>query len=328
MAVHQSKLEPLNYDDILLLPNYSEVKSRDDVNLFAQDKEYINIFSSPMKNISEVPFIIALDDLNAIGTLHRFFQYNKDRYEAIDQLDFACKNYGISIGINDWQDEIEIVKYAVSKKCRFVTLDTASGGHSVTIDALIRLDNFRKDNNFDFKIIAGNVVDKFSCIDLAARGADIIRVNIGSGLQCLTSKSIGIGCPTLTAIADCSNIKYDYPNVVLLADGGIYNPGQALKALAFGASGVMIGSLFGRAKECENNGLIFGMSSFMLQDRMNKTKKSNEGTVTIISKEEIRPLREIFNEFTYGLKSGLSYLGCNNINNIHDIDIKYIKSKP
>jgi IMP dehydrogenase len=328
MTIHQSELEPLNYDDILLLPNYSEVKSRDNVNLLAKGKDYINIFSSPMKNISEVPFIIALDSLNAVGILHRFFQCNKERYEAIDQLDFACKNYGISIGINDWQDEIEIVKYAVSKKCRFVTLDTASGGHSVTIDALVKLNNFRKNNNFDFKIIAGNVVDKFSCIDLAARGADIIRVNIGSGLQCLTSKSIGIGCPTLTAMSNCSNIKYDFPNVVLLADGGIYNPGQALKAFAFGASGVMIGSLFGRAKECENNGLIFGMSSFELQDRMNKTKKSNEGIVTIIPKEEIKPLTEIFNEFTYGLKSGLSYLGCNDINDIHDIDIEYIKSKP
>ena len=113
----------------------------------------------------------------------------------------------------------------------------------------------------------------------------------------------------------------------MLADGGIYNPGRALKSLVWGADGVMIGSLFGRAKESENNGIIFGMSSYELQERMNKTKKSNEGAVTIIPKEEIRPLEEIFNEFTYGLQSGLSYLGIDDINKIHETEIEYIKVK-
>jgi hypothetical protein len=87
----------------------------------------------------------------------------------------------------------------------------------------------------------------------------------------------------------------------------------------------MIGSLLGRSKECNNNGLIFGMSSFALQERMNKTKKSNEGTVTIIPPEEIKPLKEIYDEFIYGLKSSLSYIGCDDINTINDIDIEYIR---
>jgi IMP dehydrogenase len=163
------------------------------------------------------------------------------------------------------------------------------------------------------------------CHKLSRAGADIIRINIGSGAQCLTSKSIGIGCPALTSIQSCAGNKSIFPNVKLIADGGIYNPGDALKALCFGADGVMIGSLFGRAKEANNNGVIYGMSSYKLQERMNKTKKSNEGTVTIIPKDEIKPFQEIWNEFIYGLKSGLSYLGCNDINNLHDIDIEYIK---
>lgn len=202
MTIKQSELKPLNYDDILLLPNFSNVKSRDDVNLLIDGKNYMPIFSAPMKNISEVPFIIALDSLSGIGILHRFFQSNQERYDSVDQLDFICKNYGISIGINDWQDEIEFVKYATTKKCRFVVLDTASGYHQVTINALKKLDKLRKDNNLEFKIVAGNVVDLSACIELAKWGADIIRVNIGSGLQCLTAKSIGIGSPTLTAISD------------------------------------------------------------------------------------------------------------------------------
>lgn len=328
MTLQQSNLEYLDYDDVTIFPtDYSNIISRDKVNLFSSGKNYMPIFSAPMKNISEPSFIIALSSLGGVGILHRFFQSNQERYDAIDQIDFACKNYGISIGINDWQDEVEIVKYATNKKCRFVVIDTASGHHKTTVDAVAKLNEYRKTNNLEFSIIAGNVISYNACFNLADVGANIIRINIGTGLQCLTTRSLGIGCPPLTAIKECSRIENTYPNVMLLADGGIYNPGRAVKAMAFGAHGVMIGSLFGRAIECENNGLIFGMSSFMLQERMNKTKKSNEGTVTIIPKEEIRPLREIFNEFTYGLKSDLSYLGCDNINNIHDIDIKYIKTK-
>jgi len=321
--IHKSELEPLSYDDIILLPNYSEIDSRDKVNLYLKDKTYMPIFSAPMKNISEPNFIIELDKLGGVGILHRFFEKDEDRYNAVDQIS-CCKNFGVSIGINDWKNELRFVEYSIRKGCSFICIDTAYGNNENTIDAVEKLSEFRK-NFVGFYIIAGNVIDDLGCLGLIEAGANIIRVNIGSGLQCLTTRSIGIGCPTLTAIKSCSNIKQKYPNVMLLADGGIYNSGQMLKLMAFGGNGSMIGSLFGRAKECENKGLIFGMSSFMLQERMNKTKKSNEGTVTIIPKEEIRPLKEIFDEFTYGLKSGLSYLGCDDINNIHDIDIEYIK---
>jgi len=325
----ESELEPLNYDDILLLPKHSEnIGSRDDVNLYANGKSYMNIFSAPMKNISEIPFIIELDNLGSIGLLHRFFLDNRDRYEGIDKLSLHCNHYGIAIGLHDWNDELEIVKYAANRNCKFVVIDTASAYLKITLDAVKSLYDYRQKHDLNFFIIAGNVVDEIGCNELAKNGADIIRVNIGSGLQCLTARSVGCGCPTLTAIRDCSKIKDKYPNIILLADGGIYDPGQALKALAFGADGIMVGSLFGRAKECENNGLIYGMSSFELADRMNKTKKSKEGTFTIIPKEEIRPLKEIFDEFTYGIKSGLSYIGCDDINKIHDIDIEYIKIKP
>ena len=327
MSIYESDLEPLNYDDILLLPNYSNIVSRDDVNLFLSNKNYIPIFSAPMANISEVPLIIELCKLGGIGILHRFFESNQKRYESVDEISSKCNNYGISISIHDWENELKFVEYAVKHGCNFVVIDTASGYLQVTLSAIYNLRNFRKDNNLKFDIIAGNVVDDYGCYLLIDAGADIIRVNIGTGLQCLTSRSIGIGCPPLTAIANCATIKEEYPNIKLLADGGIYTPGDALKALAFGADGLIIGSLFGRAKESNNNGVIFGMSSFMLQERMNKSKKSNEGSVTIIPKEEIRSLKEIFEEFTYGLKSGLSYLGIANINELHEKDVEYIKVK-
>jgi IMP dehydrogenase len=322
--INKSSLDPIGYNDILLLPQYSEITSRDDVNLNLEGKDYKLIFSAPMKNIAEPSLIVELDRLGGVGILHRFFDSDKQRYDAVAEISVDCNNFGVAIGINDFEEELDFAWFSVHRGANFVVVDTASGYLQITLDAVRKLYDFREDKKLDFQIIAGNVVDVVGCMNLIENGTDIIRVNIGTGLQCLTSRSIGIGCPPLTAIANCAQIKSRYPNVTLLADGGIYTPGDALKALCFGADGVMIGSLFGRAEESENNGIIYGMSSYLLQERMNKAKKSNEGTVTIIPKEEIRPLAEIFGEFTYGLKSGLSYLGCDDINKLHDMNIEYI----
>lgn len=322
----KSNLEPLNYDDVIILPNYSEIDSRDDVNLFLNGKNYMPIFSAPMKDISEVNMILELDKLGGVGILHRFFEKEIYKYEAVEILS-SCNNFGISIGINDWENEIKYVQHAINNNCKFITVDTASGYHKNTHEAVKRLSEYRSNKKLEFKIIAGNVVDESGCLYLIKSGADVIRCNIGTGDQCLTSKSIGIGCPPLTAIKNCYKIKEKYPHITLLADGGISTPRRALNALVFGSDGIMLGSLLGRAIECENNGIIYGMSSFFLQEKMNKKKKSNEGTVTIIPKEEIRQLKDIFNEFTYGLQSSLSYIGCKDINNLRNIDIEFIKVK-
>lgn len=326
MPVIESTLEPLNYNDILLLPQSSNIESRDSINLY-NELGYIPIFSAPMKNISELDVVIELGKLGGIGTLHRFFDRTEEKYGAVEEIGKHDYPYGISIGVNDWENELKYTKYAVEHNCGFVTIDTASGYLKKTLDAVETLNNYRQVNNLYFKIICGNVCDATGCINLAKVGTDIIRINIGTGLQCLTSKSIGIGCPPLTAIENCVEAKKLFPNIMLLADGGIYTPGDGIKALCFGSDGLMIGSLFGRAKETNNNGIIYGMSSYKLQDRMNKSRKSNEGTVTIIPKEEIRTLADIFNEFTYGLKSAMTYLGIDDINKIHDTEIEYIRTR-
>jgi IMP dehydrogenase len=279
-----------------------------------------------MLGISEPKVITEIDRLGGVGILHRFFKKSRQRYQATDKVaQTNPTDFGVSIGINNFEDELNYVQYATFIcEANFVVIDTASGYLKNTINAIIKLFEFRKEKLLDFQIIAGNVVDFAGAYHLALAGADMIRVNIGTGIQCLTSKSIGIGCPPLTAIADCAKIKDRFPHVKIIADGGISNPGRGLKALAFGADALMIGSLFGYAKEAKNGGKIFGMSSYELQDRMNKTKKSNEGKVTIIPKNKIRPFKDIFNEFTFGLCSGLSYLGIDDISKIHETEIEYI----
>jgi len=329
MPAIKSELHALNYEDVILLPQYSEIPSRDSVDLYIEDNgyPYIPIFSAPMKSISEPNFVIALGRLGAVGVLHRFFKKEKQRYNAVEKIYKSGVIYGVSIGINNWEEELDFVSFCSTRNCRWVVIDTASAYHKVTIDKLKALQNFRFDHNLNFKIMVGNVVDSSICVDLCEAGVDAIRVNIGSGGQCLTTKSIGVGCPPLTAISDCAKVRKLYPWVLLIADGGIYTPGQATKSLVFGANALMIGSLFGRAWECGNFGIIYGMSCFFLQNKMKKNKKSNEGRVTIIPFWKLKPLKKIFTEFAYGIKSGLSYVGCNDISKIQDIDVEYIDLK-
>lgn len=322
--LRESTLEPLGYDDILFIPKATKINSRDDVKVVSSVLGAVPIFSAPMKNISEPTLVAELCNLGGVGVLHRFFEKDEDKYSAIEEISKNTKKpFGISVGVNDIKSEEKVLVFALNRGCKYLVVDTASGYMQKTIDAVKHFSLLK--NTYDFKIIAGNVVDAIGCEGLIKAGADIIRVNIGSGAQCLTSKSISAGCPPLTAIKNCSSLKSKYPSVLFLADGGIYTPGHILQSLAFGADGVMMGSLFGRALEAENNGLIFGMSSFELQDRQNKTRKSREGKATFIPSEEMRPLKDIFNELAYGLKSGLSYLDCDDINKLHSLDIQYIR---
>lgn len=323
--ITKSNLDPLDYDDVLLVPEHSYIKSRKDVNLFVTDKKYMPIFSAPMRGISNVPFIKELSKLGGIGILHRFFQYEIERLDAIKDLK-EVENYGIAIGINDWKKELNYVKLAVESGAKFICIDTATGHMQRTIDSVSSLNQYRKENNLNFEIISGNVATYEGAYHLAQAGSDFIRVGIGGGSVCATRGVTSVGIPDLTAIQDCSNIKNFYPNVKIIADGGIKNSGNAMKAFVFGADYVMIGSLFGKSKESNNGGIVHGMSSYKLQNEMGKHLRSNEGLVIQIPQEDIRPLKEIYEEFIWGLKSGLSYLDCSDINELHNQEITYIKT--
>ena len=321
----KSKLESLDYDDVLLMPEHSYIESRKDVNVNVTGKNYAPVFSAPMKGISNVSFIKELSKLGGIGILHRFFSTEIERMDSVKDLK-DVENYGISIGINDWKRELKHVEFGIKNGARFVCIDTATGHMQRTINAVYALDEYRKEGKLDFEIISGNVATYGGSYNLAKAGSDFIRVGIGGGAVCSTRGVTSVGVPDLTAIKDCSEIKNLYPNIKIIADGGIKNSGNAMKAFVFGADYIMIGSLFGRSKESNNGGIIHGMSSYKLQNEMGKHLKSNEGLVTQIPESEIRPLKEIYEEFMWGIKSGLSYLNCSDINELHDQEITYIKT--
>ena len=141
--ISESDLKALDYDDVLLLPEQSSITSRKNIELTVENKTHHPIFSAPMKGISEPKFIIELDKLGGIGILHRFFQNDEERLTAISNLR-SVKNYGIAIGINDWNKELVFVNFAVKNGCKFIVIDTATGHMQRTIDSVYNLNYHRK----------------------------------------------------------------------------------------------------------------------------------------------------------------------------------------
>lgn len=323
--IRQSNLSSLSYDDVLLVPRYSTVDSRDDVNLFYNGEDHYPIFSAPMSNVSNADFIITLDKLGGIGILHRFFKDEKERYESVEKLNDSYATYGVAIGVNNFEKELEFMQFALDNNCKYICIDVAYGSLEKVLDFVKRVNTYKINLNKDFEIIAGNVATLDGVRRLNENGSDFARVGIGNGSLCSSRNKTGCAVPDLTAIKDCSKLNKVKRNIKLIADGGIKSSGEAVKALAFGADYVMLGGLFGRSFEANNGGLLYGMSSKYNQLEMNKKVKSDEGLVKKISENDLQPLADIFNDFVYGIKSGFSYLGCNDINELHNLDMEYIK---
>jgi IMP dehydrogenase len=181
------------------------------------------------------------------------------------------------------------------------------------------------------ELIAGNVATAHGAEDLIKAGVDAVKVGVGSGSICITRVITGSGVPQLTAVVDCAQIgkKYDIP---IISDGGVRNSGDATKALAAGASTVMVGSLLGGTDESPGsyvmkNGKRYkiyrGMASFYAA-LGRKTKET--GTVAMSEDlndyvaegvEAMVPYKgtvvDIIKQLTGGIRSGLSYCGANTI---------------
>jgi len=131
----------------------------------------------------------------------------------------------------------------VAKKADVIVVDTAHG-HSFKVLDMVR---WIKKEYPDIQVVAGNVATGEAVEDLAKAGADCVKVGIGPGSICTTRVVAGVGVPQITAIMDCASMgdKYGIP---IIADGGIKYSGDLVKALAAGASCVMMGSMFAGTK--------------------------------------------------------------------------------
>ncbi|SVB27861.1 uncharacterized protein METZ01_LOCUS180715 [marine metagenome] len=194
----------------------------------------------------------------------------------------------------------------------------------------------------DCELIAGNVATANGTEDLIKAGVDAVKVGVGSGSICITRVITGSGVPQLTAVFDCAKVGNDH-GIPIISDGGTRNSGDATKALAAGASSIMVGSILGGTDESPGstitkNGKRFKIYRGMASLAASMGRRSKEtGTFELADDlndyvaegvEAMVPYKgsvtEIITQITGGIRSGLSYCGASNIKQMQE-NAEFIK---
>ena len=194
----------------------------------------------------------------------------------------------------------------------------------------------------DCELIAGNVATAKGTEDLIKAGVDAVKVGVGSGSICITRVITGSGVPQLTAVFDCAKVGNDH-GIPIISDGGTRNSGDATKALAAGASSIMVGSILGGTDESPGstitkNGKRFKIYRGMASLAASMGRRSKEtGTFELADDlndyvaegvEAMVPYKgsvtEIITQITGGIRSGLSYCGASNIKQMQE-NAEFIK---
>jgi len=253
----------------------------------------------------------------------------------------ACKDelgrlrVGAAIGVTG--DYLERAQQLVNAQVDVLVIDSAHGHSERVMQALKKL----KKEFPAMDIIAGNVATDEATMDLIALGADAIKVGIGPSAICTTRIISGAGVPQLTAIANCAPAakKYDIP---IIADGGIKFSGDITKAIAAGADSVMIGSLFAGTEQSPGEVILYQGRTFKSYRGMGSlgamTPQSSDRYFQSASAEETKLVPEgIEGKVPYkgnladnvfqlvgGLKAGMGYCGCKNIEELKQ-NAKFIR---
>jgi IMP dehydrogenase len=232
----------LAFDDVLLVPRRSGVRSRQDVSLRSALSRRVALESpvvaANMDTVCEADMAEAVARQGGIGILHRFLAI-ETQAAMVRRVKSAGLLVGAAVGTSD--DTMLRSKALVAAGVDALVLDIAHGHSEHAIDTVRCL---TREFGADTDVIAGNVATRAGAEDLIEAGADAVKVGVGPGGVCTTRLVAGVGVPQLTAIDECAGM-----DVPVIADGGIRRSGDIAKALAAGASTVMIGSLFAGTKE-------------------------------------------------------------------------------
>lgn len=306
----------LSYDDVLLVPKYSDITSRKEVDISSEldpfRKLEIPIISSPMDTITESKMANSMAQAGGLGVLHRYKSIEEQVQMARQVSDPARK--AAAIGVTG--DYLERAQALYGIGVRIFCLDVAHGHHSLMKKAIGNI----KSLHDGIHIMAGNVATTSGFEDLASWGADSVRCNIGGGSICSTRVQTGHGVPGLQTIFDCFKANVDR-DVKIIADGGIRNSGDMVKALAAGADFVMIGSLLSGTLQTpgeviystdgSRRKIYRGMASKEAQHNWRGKHSSNEGIATTVPVKG--DVTEVIADLENGIRSGLSYSGARSI---------------
>jgi len=328
----------LCFDDILIVPQQSDVESRHKVDLsmsigYGQREIILGlpVIAAPMDTVCDFEMAIVMSNSGGLGILHRYMPGNV-LVEKTQRLFDAGYRFGVSVGAtNGYMNTAEDLYVAGA---RIILVDIANGHSKYAVSAV---ENLRKFFPNDLHIMAGNVATAEGFARLADAGADSVRVGIGGGSACTTRIVSGHGVPTLSSIIDIDDYMMfaDNETCSIIADGGVRSSGDMIKAFAAGADAVMVGSMFAGTDESpgeiltDANGhevkMFRGMASAAAQNDVQGRVSVAEGISTTISYKG--SVKHILDSIRGGLGSGCSYSGTESLSNLSYIS-EYVEVSP
>ncbi len=300
--------DALCFDDILLTPGLSDIKSRSDVDLSMNTADAhgghqisleFPVFSAPMDTVTGFDMVLAMGEAGGMGVLPRTENQRQIHKQLTTGLKFYYFFYSVGSGVGI--EDLEEIEYFNDSGHRYICVDVAHGGNEQTA----RKVDIIKDMMPGAFVMSGNVATPEEFRRLSDAGADLIRVGIGGGSACTTRIQTGHGVPTLQSLMDISFMRKE-GDAAIIADGGIRNAGDAAKAFAAGARFVMVGGMLAGTSNApdirdENNNRIFrGMASSAFTNKV-------EGVSHII--DDKGETQDVLSNLRNGLASACSYSG-------------------
>lgn len=240
-------MEPLHlsltFNDVLLRPGYSGFDRADidcTTNLTRRITLKAPFVSAPMDTVTEARLAIALAKQGGIGIIHRNLTV-EDQATQVRLVKDAKELVGAAVGSSTGYEKRVEALIEAGVDC--ILVDSAHGYAKKVIDTVTYIKK-----NFDVDVIAGSIASADGARALIDAGADSLRVGMGPGAICSTRIISGMGVPQLSALLEIAPIAHE-TNTPMIADGGLINSGDAVKALAAGASTVMMGRMFAATEE-------------------------------------------------------------------------------
>ena len=315
------------FDDIQIIPKYSEVESRSQCNLTTrftrQYKLGTPLVASPMDTVTEDNMAISIAGHGGVGIIHRFMSIEK---QANQVRKVKQQEKLVSAAIGATGDFKERAQELVNAGVIVLLIDVAHGNTKQVHDSI----SWCKQNLPHYvDIITGNVATYDGAKNLAKWGADGIRVGIGNGSLCETRIRTGVGIPQVTALIESIRaVEESGIDVPIIADGGIRMTGDVAKALSLGADTVMVGSLLAGTRESPGeihrmgmwpNEQLFkkyrGSASAEVKQVHGLEEKNVEGNSKLIpykGKSE-----RIISDINDGVRSAMSYVNAKDMSDFH-----------
>lgn len=313
--------QALSFDDLMMIPKYSTVRHRDDVDISVDYGKGIIadsfFISSNMKFVTGPVMAAQISLLGGIGLMHRFYTideqcsaYNYAVKLWKDSVSGQTKNghIGCSLGVKE-EDKIRAQRL-LDLGCYIFCIDIAHGDSVHCVEFTEWLANLTPKS----LIISGNVATGSGAFRLYDAGADVIKAGVGSGSCCTTKINTANGAPSIYTLMDVAQVRGD-AKFKFISDGGIKNPGDVCKSLLF-ADSVMIGNLFAGTDEAPGDTIT----------RDGKQYKKHVGSSTIGKEKYIEgvegyvpyrgPVKEVVDKLEQGVRSAMSYQGVFNLTDL------------